>query len=89
MIDGKALSAIIRKKKMGALRQDMDWAGQEAVDPNVAWDAKQAAEVDDALDEPEIQSASPEEMGEHDSSQDVARLKVALARINKYFDSLL
>ena len=48
-MDGKSLSKMIREKKKGALRQDMDYAGQDAVDPNEAWDAKQAAEVNAAL----------------------------------------
>jgi hypothetical protein len=87
-LDGKALSKAIRAKKKGALRPDWDVAGQEAVDPNVAWDAQKAAEVNEALGDPDHEPASPAEMGENDSSQDTARLKKASARMAKYFDSL-
>lgn len=91
-MDGKALSKMIRMKKkkdgQADVRQDMDYAGQNGVDPNVAWDEKQAMEVNDALDmEPEM-SASEEEMGENDSSQDKRDLKKAMARIQKYIDSM-
>lgn len=85
-MDGKSLSKMIRDKKK--LRPDMDSAGQSGVDPNVAWDDKQAMEVNEALDDPDHEPASPSEMGEHESSQDLAQLKKSLERINKYFDSL-
>jgi len=92
MFDGKTLSKMIRAKKKeegGAdLRPDMDYAGQLAVDPNEAWDDKMAKEVDETLGEPEEGEASPEEMGEHESSQDIHQLKKAMARINKYFDAM-
>ena len=88
MLDGKELSKLIRMKKKGALRQDMDYAGQEAVDPNEAWDAKQAAEVNEALGDPDHEPASDAEMGENESSQDVEQLKRSMARINRYFQSL-
>lgn len=92
MIDGAALSKYIREKKKKSgqadLRQDMDYAGQEGVDPNVAWDEKQAMEIDHTLgDEPEG-SATDAEMGENDSSQDKMKLKKAMARINAYMDSI-
>jgi len=79
---------MIREKKKGALRQDMDYAGQDAVDPNEAWDAKQAAEVNAALGEPDAEPASASEMGENESSQDTASLKKSSARIAKYLESL-
>ena len=88
-LDGKALSAAIRKKKMGKLKPDMDYAGQDAVDPNVAWDEKQNVEVNEALGDPDHEPASAPEMGEHESSQDKAQLKKAMARINKYFDQMM
>ena len=88
MIDGKSLSAAIRKMKKDKLRPDMDDAGQEGVDPNAAWDAKQNMEVSEALDEPDHEPASASEMGEDESSQEVSQLKKSLARINKYFESL-
>lgn len=91
-MDGKSLSKMIRekKKKEGSadLRQDMDYAGQNAVDPNVALDAQKAMEVNEALDEPDHEPASPEEMGEDESSQDKAQLKKSMARIAKYIESL-
>lgn len=88
MFEMKGLSKMIRDKKKAKLRPDMDDAGQEAVDPVDAWDAKQAAEVNDALDEPDHEPASDAEMGENESSQDKAYLKKAVARINKYLDSM-
>jgi hypothetical protein len=88
MVDAKSLSKMIRSKKMRSLRPDMDDAGQEAVDPNEAWDAKQAHEVNEALDDPDHEPASEAEMGENESSQDIHQLKRAVSRINKYFDSL-
>lgn len=88
MFDLKGLSKQIRDKKKGALRPDMDDAGQEAVDPVDAWDAKQAAEVNDALGEPDHDPASAAEMGENESSQDRGQLKKAVARINRYLDSM-
>jgi hypothetical protein len=92
MMDGKSLSKMIRMKKKqqgeADLNPDMDYAGQEAVDPNEAWDDKQAMEVNEAMGEPDHEPASSEEMGEHESSQDKAMLKKTMMRINKYFDSM-
>ncbi len=88
MLDGKELSKQIRMKKKNSLRPEMDYAGQEAVDPNAAWDAKQNAEVNEALDDPDHEAASDAEMGENESSQEIAQLKKSVARINKYFESL-
>lgn len=88
MLDGKELSKQIRMKKKSSLRPEMDYAGQEAVDPNAAWDAKQNAEVNEVLDDPDHAPASKAEMGEHESSQELAQLKKSVARINKYFESL-
>ena len=92
IVDAKAVSRMIRAKKKGSmqsdLRPDMDYAGQEAVDPNEAWDTKLAHEVNEALDEPDHEPASPEEMGENDPSQDIPQLKRAMQRLNKYFESL-
>ena len=87
-MDGKSLSSAIRKRKKDRLRPDMDDAGQEGLDPNAYWDAKQNQEVSDALDEPDHEPASASEMGEDESSQEVSQLKKSLARINKYFESL-
>lgn len=88
MIDGKGLSASIRKSKKDKLRPDMDDAGQEAVDPNVAWDDKQNSEVSETLGDPDHEPASSSEMGENESSQDKAQLKKSVARIAKYLESL-
>lgn len=88
MMDGKSLSAAIRKRKKDSLKPDMDYAGQDAVDPNVAWDEKMATEINDDLGEPDHEPATDAEMGEHESSQDVAQLKKSVARISKYFESL-
>lgn len=87
-MDGKSLSAAIRKMKKDKLRPDMDDAGQEAVDPNAAWDAQQNSEVSDTLGEPDHAPATDAEMGENESSQDVAKLKSAMARIARYIESL-
>jgi len=83
-----SLSKMIRDKKKGSLRPDMDDAGQEAVDPNEAWDAKQAEEVNETIDSPDHEPASAKEMGEEDSSQDKADLKRAMAIVKKYFDKM-
>lgn len=88
MMDGKALSAAIRKRKMDKLRPDMDDAGQDAVDPNVAWDEKMNTDVNETLDDPDHEPASKSEMGENESSQDIAQLKKSVTRIHKYFESL-
>jgi hypothetical protein len=86
------LSAMIRKKKkqqgQANLRQDMDYAGQDAVDPNEAWDDKMAGEVNETLDNPDHEPASDAEMGENESSQDRGELKRSVARIRRYFDEM-
>jgi hypothetical protein len=86
--DAKSISKMIRDKKKNKLRPDLDEAGQEGVDPNAAWDAKLASEVNDTLDMPDHEPASEAEMGENESSQDKTQLKKAMARLNKYFESL-
>ena len=83
-----SLSAAIRKRKKDHLKPDMDYAGQDAVDPNVAWDEKQNTEVNDALDDPDHEPASAAEMGENESSQDRGQLKKSVSRVRKYFESL-
>ncbi len=92
MLDGKKLSEMIRKKKKEGMhsdyRQDMDYAGQDAVDPNAAWDEQKAMEVNEALDNPDHEPASESEMGEDESSQDKMQLKKAMARIARYIESL-
>jgi hypothetical protein len=88
MMDGKALSAAIRKRKKDKLKPDMDYAGQDAVDPNVAWDEKMNTEVNEDLGDPDHEPASPAEMGENESSQDKEELKRSVARIAKYFETL-
>jgi hypothetical protein len=89
MMDGAGISKAIRMKKKNQLRPDMDYAGQDAVDPNEALDIEKNQEVSDALGEPDHEPASPAEMGENESSQDIAQLKKSVARLEKYFDSLM
>ncbi len=86
MMEG--LSKLIRDKKKGNHKPDMDYAGQDAPDPVEAWDAKQADEVNEALDEPDHEPASKAMMGESESSQSKGQLKKSMARINKYLDAL-
>lgn len=92
IMDGKSLSKMIREKKKQGMhsnyKQDMDYAGQDAVDPNVAWDEKQAMEVNNALGDPDHEPASASEMGENESSQDTGSLKKSSARIKKYMESI-
>ena len=92
-MDGKALSAMIRKRKKqegeADLAPDMDYAGQEAVDPNDAWDDKLDLEVNTALDEPDHEPATESEMGENESSQDESSLSRSMARIERYLEELL
>lgn len=87
-MNDKSLSKMIREKKKGALRQDMDYAGQDAVDPNAAWDDKQASEVNDVLDDPDHEPASKAEMGENESSQELGVRKKISARLKKYMDEM-
>jgi hypothetical protein len=87
-MDGKSLSKMIREKKKGSLRQDMDYAGQDAVDPNEAWDSKQASEVNDVLDDPDHEPASKAEMGENESSQSLEAREKISARLKKYMDAM-
>lgn len=82
------ISKQIRMKKKGSLRADMDYAGQDAVDPNAAWDAKQNAEVNEVLGDPDHEPASASMMGEGESSQEESSRKKISARINKYFDAM-
>lgn len=84
----ESLSKMIREKKKNKLRPDMDYAGQDAVDPNTAWDEKQAAEVNDVLDDPDHEPATASMMGEGESSQDEGSRKKISARIAKYMESL-
>lgn len=87
-MDGKSLSKMIRDKKKNSLRPDMDDAGQEAVDPNAAWDAKQSEEVNDVLGDPDHEPASKAEMGENESSQEESARKKISARLKKYMDAM-
>lgn len=88
MMDGKTLSAMIRKRKKNKLRPDMDYAGQEAADPNLAWDEKMDSEVNETLGDPDHEPASPRAMGEDDDSQSLEKRKRISARLARYFDSL-
>jgi hypothetical protein len=88
MFEMGELSKQIRMKKKAKLRPDMDYAGQDAVDPNAAWDAKQNAEVNETLGDPDHEPASASEMGENESSQDKGQLKKSSARIKKYLDAM-
>lgn len=92
MFDDMEISRQIRKRKkqegQSNLRADMDYAGQNAVDPNTAWDEKMASDVNETLGDPDHEPASPREMGEDESSQDRAELKSSVARIRRYFDEM-
>lgn len=91
MLDGKELSASIRKRKKDTgpdYRQDMDYAGQNAVDPNMALDEEKNDEVSDVLDAPDHEAATDAEMGENESSQEESKRKKISARIGKYMESL-
>ena len=93
MFNPKGMSAAIRAKKKATLKPDMDYAGQEALQPTTADEIKQNLEVSNALEDAGVEGmdhepASAEAMGEHESSQDVKQLKKSVARIAKYFESL-
>jgi len=92
-MDGKSLANYIRNKKkqqgQARMRQDMDSAGQDGVDPNEAWDSKMDHEVNETLGDPDHEPASDKEMGEDESSQEKSALKKAMMRINAYMDELL
>ena len=83
------LSKQIRMKKKKSLRPDWDVAGQEAVDPNAAWDAKQNAEVNNVLGDPDHEPASASMMGEGESSQDESARKRISKRIDAYFNKMM
>lgn len=93
MLNAKAMSAAIRMKKKNLLRPDLDSAGQTALDPDTADEIKQNLRVSETMEDAGVEGmdhepASPEEMGEHESSQDVMALKKSVARIAKYFETL-
>ena len=93
MMDAKMLSKAIRDKKKNLLKPDMDYAGQDALDPNAALDIQKNAEVSQAIEDAgqegmDHEPASPREMGEDESSQDEAQLKRSMARIARYMESL-
>jgi hypothetical protein len=93
MLDGKTLSAAIRKKKKNLLRPDMDSAGQEALDPTAVDDLKQNERVSVALEDAGVEGAdhappSDAAMGEDESSQDVKKLQKISSRILGYFKGL-
>lgn len=88
MFSGKMLSNAIRKRQKDLLRPDMDYAGQEALQPTTVDEIKQNERVSEILDDPDHEPATDDEMGENESSQDKAALKRAMARIAQYIDSL-
>lgn len=93
MLDAKALSEAIRKRKKNLLRQDLDSAGQIALDPNALDDIRQNERVSEIMEDAgtegkDHEPATPVEMGEHESSQDVKKLKKVSARILGYFKGL-
>lgn len=93
MFNPKGMSAAIRMKKKNLLKPDMDYAGQDALQPTTADEIKQNFEVSNALEDAGVEGmdhepASPKEMGEDDSTQDVKDLKKISARIASYFESL-
>jgi len=91
-MEGSALSKYIREKKKKAgqanLRADMDYAGQDGVDPNDAWDEKQDMEINEAMNEEPEKSASASMMGEGESTQKLSDRKKISARIGKYMDEI-
>ena len=88
MINAKALSKAIRDKKKNLLRPDMDYAGQEALDPTAADDIEQNERVSETLGMPDHEKPSDAAMGEGSSSQDEAARKKISKRIASYFDGL-
>lgn len=88
MLDAKAISEAIRKRKKNLLKPDLDSAGQESLDPSAADDIVQNARVSGILGDPDHAPASPAQMGENESSQDEAKRKAISARIASYFKGL-
>lgn len=88
MLDSKAISKAIRMKRKNLLRPDMDYAGQEALDPCATDEIEQNARISATLGAPDHEPASAEEMGDGSSSQDEAKRKKISARIGAYFKSL-
>lgn len=88
MMDAKAISKAIRMKRKNLLKPDMDYAGQEALDPCATDEIKQNAEISATLDAPDHEKPSDEAMGEGSSSQDESKRKKISARIASYFGGL-
>lgn len=88
MMDAKAISKAIRMKRKNLLKPDMDYAGQEALDPCATDEIEQNARVSATLDAPDHENPSMAEMGEDSSSQDEMKRKKISARIGSYFKSL-
>ena len=93
MFDAKGLSKAIRDKKKNKLKPDMDYAGQEAIDPDTADEIEQNLRISHTMEEAGVEGAdhapiSGKAMGEDDDSQDTPTRKKISARIAKYMDSL-
>jgi len=88
MIDAKGMSAAIRKKRKNLLKPDMDYAGQEALDPCATDEIEQNDRVSETLGAPDHEKPSDAAMGEDTSSQDEAKRKKISARIGSYFKEL-
>ena len=88
MLDGKELSKAIRLKKKNLLRPDLDSAGQSGLQPTTADEIDQNERISHTLNAPDHAPASPEAMGEHESSQDESKRKKISARIASYFHGL-
>lgn len=93
MVNAKELSKAIRLKKKNLLKPDLDDAGQEAEQPTTVDEIEQNLRVGQTMEDAGVEGydhapASAEEMGENESSQDVAKLKKISARIARYLDSL-
>lgn len=92
-MNAKGMSAAIRMKKKNLLRPDMDYAGQDGLQPTTADEIEQNLRISETMEDAGVEGmdhepASPEAMGEGESSQDVKQLKKSIARIAKYFESL-
>jgi len=87
-MDSKEISKAIRMRKKSLLRPDMDYAGQEALDPNALDDIVQNERVSKILDSPDHPKPSEEMMGEGESTQSLKDRKKISARIASYFKTL-
>lgn len=88
MFEARELSRVIRANKKKRFAPDLDDAGQEGLPPEQALAADLNAKVNEMTGE-DHEPATEAEMGGDGTSQEKEQLKRAMARINRYFETML